>query len=811
MTFCCISCIPSFVAVMTATLRDDGVSEEFFSDLGGKRRRSRSAAVDSMENTAHNVSDRAHVTGKQLQDAVQWLDLGLCKPLVRGIAHIGYLNPTPVQAMSIPHALRGLDLCVRAVTGSGKTASFMLPLLHRLLTTSPYPSSGSYRKHVRSLLLAPTRELAQQCNDAAAQLSQFARDSVRIALVIGGMSAQAQEAVLADGPELVIATPGRLCDVYCNFDVSAAAARARAAASALTEGAPSTAENIAGGSLARSKLHYAQHSQTKSAPTVAKSTTNRARDFLDLSKIEVVVFDECDKLVAPELLAQVEDIAERVIHRRVPLAKGSRALAPRDESLKTPQVCLYSATMTNAVSEFADRFLENKPLNVDIGNVALASQLRQHFVRVPPSADEEDPNAATKAKTSCLVAACTQHYRQRGTLIFCKFRTTVHRLTVLFNTLAEMRPEFEDFRAVELQGSQSPEERSTSLQAFVDGKCKFLFATDIASRGLDLPNAVTTVINFDMPATLVSYIHRVGRTARIGHSGLAVSMVDHIADADIMRQILALSRGNSEGNNKLSVSEVRRRVLRDEAVAEAVNAVDAVFPTVRETLAAEEVQAQIEQVEKRLSENFDDVLVPLTAKQRSLASQRRRLTTLDEHAKSTASSENDPTRTRRRRRWARRLERQEAELMAQMSGVRAGPNGLPLERAAKQWILSPNEQRKRSEQAAEAYKKQHASAVAEAEQQLADLDRTHARLDQRDRASKAVVKRQKEAVKDKVKEERKRVMAKEAKKVQAGVLKKMRRKKVAAARREVRRSNPSAKRKPAAKAKAGSKKKFRRH
>jgi ATP-dependent RNA helicase DDX27 len=779
-------------------LRADDQTEEFFSSLqGGQKKRTRREQNLQQVTTATSIKEKSELTGKQLQDAVQWLDMGLAKSLVRAVSHAGFLAPTPVQAMSIPKALQRVDLCVRAVTGSGKTAAYMLPLIHHLITTSPYPKHGPHRRHPRSLILVPSRELAQQCDASAQQFSQFCEGLTRT-VVMGGVSAQAQEAALANGPDLVIATPGRMCDVYTNFDLSAVSHRALQAATAMADGAAASPDLIAGGSIARSRLHYAQHSQTKSAPTVAKATTNRARDFLDLSRMEVVVFDEVDKLVAPEMLDQVKDIAERVINRRTPLNKAGRTLAPKDESVDPPQVCLFSATMTQAVDTFAELYLGNKSQNVDVGHVALASQLRQHFVRVASvdgletvvsenheAGTTSEASSLTRAKTAYLLGACTQHYRGPGVLVFAKFRTTVHRLVTLFNVLAN-KPEFEHLRATELQGTQSVDERTAALNAFKAGEVNFLFATDVASRGLDL-SGVATVINYDLPAHLTAYIHRVGRTARIGAKGLAVSLVNEKADAEIMRAVVALSRSSNLSDTKVSTSEVRRRNIDASTIATAVSAINDVFPIVRELIAAEDAERQLAIAEAKLSKSFDDNMVPLTVRQQALAAQRRRLEALDQHAKSTASSENDPTRARRRRRWRRRLEKQEAELFAQtMGGGVEGRSHLSLEAPKKAWILSPKEQKERSRVVSEHYRRDSERATQEAAEQLSALDKEHHKLNLRDRAAKAKVKESAEKHKEKARAQRRELREKESKKVHAGVLKKVRRKKLATARREAR-------------------------
>lgn len=192
---------------------------------------------------------------------------------------------------------------MRAVTGSGKTAAFLLPLAHHLLTRPPMKRTQlrSKRKYIRALIVLPTRELGVQCEAMLGKLLTFT-SGLTLALVMGGMHAAAQEAQLQSSPDIVIATPGRLVDFIHNSK------------------------------------------------------------YVDLTGVEMVVLDECDKLMTVTLKDQVVDI----IHHIPP---------------ETRQVLMFSATMTEEVNHFAESHLF-KPRNIDIGHVALQSRLRQHFVRV---------------------------------------------------------------------------------------------------------------------------------------------------------------------------------------------------------------------------------------------------------------------------------------------------------------------------------------------------------------------------------------------------------------------------------------------
>ena len=467
-------------------------TDSFFSSLPG-----------AMQTKFHDVGSRAGKVagpGDQTQTATLWLELGLCKALARAVVHMGFFSPTPVQVKAIPAILRGNDCCVRAVTGSGKTAAFLLPVLHTLLVA---PSKAS-RKKTRVVVIVPSRELGIQCEAMARQFLLFTT-GITVGLAVGGTSRAAQDAVIDSAPTILIVTPGRFVDVLLN------------------------------------------------------STS------ADTSGVEVVVMDECDKLLTPVLKEQVKEILSHCpqLHR---------------------QTLMFSATMTQDVDAFAKEMLV-KPTDINIGHVALQSQLKQEFIRVCVDRTSNTNSDNTKIKTQHLLAFCRHHIQK--TIIFAKYKSTVHRLAVVFQLLG--------MRASELQSTQSQEEREKSLKGFAAGDVDFLFCTDVASRGLDIPN-VAAVINFDMPPALTSYIHRVGRTARIGAQGVAISLVDDVEDAEIMKKVLAISHATSEHH----LASVKRRVLTEESLQTAKDDLEKVFPLVKEQLAAEELEERIREAEKKL-------------------------------------------------------------------------------------------------------------------------------------------------------------------------------------------------------------------
>lgn len=690
------------------------------------------------EETAPNALGRRRVdarSGEQMQDSILWLELGLCKALIRAVAHLGFVAPTPVQTEAIPAIATGADCCVRAVTGSGKTAAFVLPMLHQLLTKSPIrqTSMGSKRRYIRAVILVPSRELGVQCHEMVKSLMQFTTE-IRTTLAIGGIASSAQEAALEQAPDIVIATPGRLIDILHNY-----------------------------------KGPYGA---------------------IDLSGVEMVVLDECDKMLTITLKDQVVDIVDRI-------------------PAETRQMLLFSATMTSEVDEFAKEYLFD-PKNVDIGHVALASQLRQQFVRIKidnlilPAIkavhhegeidNDEDDSAAqrkkkaakkrrggndeenrmdsesdddetkekkkrvrskrardeskegneaeeerqkedeqlfgpsiqehvTKVKTRYLVALCEKYFK-KAVLVFTKYRTTAHRLQKVFALLG--------LRSAELQGNQLQEERFESLRQFASGEVQYLFCTDVASRGLDI-KGVNTVINFDLPPTLTAYIHRVGRTARIGDSGTAVALVHETMDADIMRKILTVS-GNI---NQHQVASVKRRDIPEEALNEAMMKVNEVFPRVREILAAENLVDKISMAEKKLSRERTDP---------------RATFSLGEAITS------KPKRT---------------------------------------WCLSKKERKERDALARKKYEEEAEVTITEAQQELADLDKDQGRFLQKQKTTRRQLREKKQREREKELDKIKEQKMKFAKKVQAGNVKKLKKQKIRESRKAQRAENREKKGRPA--------------
>ncbi|POR37506.1 Uncharacterized protein TPAR_02282 [Tolypocladium paradoxum] len=374
----------------------------------------------------------------QKTDVSSFMALSLSRPILRGLAALGFSKPTPIQSKTIPIALMGKDLVGGAVTGSGKTGAFMIPILERLLyRPNKVPTT-------RVVVLTPTRELAMQCYAVATKLASHT--DIKFSLAVGGLSLKVQEAELRRRPDVVIGTPGRFIDHMRN----------------------SASFNV--------------------------------------DTVEILVLDEADRMLEDGFADELNEILTTLP--------------------KSRQTMLFSATMTSTV----DRLIRvglNKPVRLMVdGQKKTVGTLVQEFVRLRPGREEK--------RMGYLIHLCKELYRER-VIIFFRQKKAAHRARIIFGLL--------DMSAAELHGSMNQTMRIESVESFRDGKVSFLLATDLASRGLDI-KGVDTVINYEAPQSQEIYVHRVGRTARAGRQGVAVTLA---AEADRKVVKAAVKAGKAQG------------------------------------------------------------------------------------------------------------------------------------------------------------------------------------------------------------------------------------------------------------------------
>ncbi|MGE4218057.1 MAG: DEAD/DEAH box helicase [Alphaproteobacteria bacterium] len=349
---------------------------------------------------------------------MQFSDLGLSGPILKAVAAEGYETPTPIQQQAIPQVLEGRDLLGIAATGTGKTAAFALPILHRLNANNRRPS----RKQCRALILSPTRELTAQIADS---FRAYGRElPLRVAVIVGGVGFGPQVAALAKGVDILVATPGRLLD------------------------------------------HIQQ---------------GNAR----LDATEILVLDEADHMLDMGFIPSVRKLVR--------------------DTPETRQTLLFSATMPKEIRSLADDFLRD-PATVSVTPPATpAERIEQQVVFVEPT-----------RKTALLANLITEGAYGR-ILVFTR---TKHRADRVVKGLAQS-----NIPAAAIHGNKSQNQRERALGGFRTGDTPILVATDIAARGIDV-DGVDLVVNYDLPNIPETYVHRIGRTARAGASGLAVSFCD---------------------------------------------------------------------------------------------------------------------------------------------------------------------------------------------------------------------------------------------------------------------------------------------
>src|SRR6201997_4208661 len=361
-------------------------------------------------------------------------DFGLADPIARALKEENYRTPTPIQAQTIPLALAGRDIVGIAQTGTGKTAAFALPILHRLLANRTRPQA----KTCRVLVLSPTRELSGQILDSFNAYGRHIRLSS--ALAIGGVPMGRQVRALMGGVEILVATPGRLVD--------------------LVQG-----------------------------------------NALRLNQVEYLVLDEGDRMLDMGFINDIRKIVAKLPSNR--------------------QTMLFSATMPKDIADLAQSMLRD-PARVAVTPVSsTAERITQRIIQVDHV-----------AKPSQLAQLLKQEAIGRA-LVFTR---TKHGADKVVKQLARA-----GIAANAIHGNKSQNHRERTLAAFRSGKIRTLVATAIAARGIDV-DGISHVVNFDLPNVPETYVHRIGRTARAGAEGTAISLVAGPEELAYLRDIERLIR-----------------------------------------------------------------------------------------------------------------------------------------------------------------------------------------------------------------------------------------------------------------------------
>lgn len=338
-------------------------------------------------------------------------DFDFVDGLKRQIIDRGYLTPTPIQDQTIPAGLEGRDVLGLANTGSGKTAAFLLPIINKTFKD----------RSSRALIIAPTRELAQQIDE---EFRLFSKGSGLTSVVcVGGMNIQQQIRGLKSRPEIIIGTPGRLKDL-------------------------------------------------------------EERRMIRFDKINTLVLDEADRMLDMGFSVDINHIV---------------SLLPKEK-----QSMCFSATITPEIEKLIHQILVD-PVTVSVRTEQTSEHIYQDIV-------EYDP-AENKFEVLHELISTVEFDKL---LVFGETKRSVQKIADELSKTG--------YKAEAIHGNKTQSQRQRALKSFKDNKTNILVATDVAARGLDIPD-VTHVINYDQPQTYDDYIHRIGRTGRAGKSGIALTFV----------------------------------------------------------------------------------------------------------------------------------------------------------------------------------------------------------------------------------------------------------------------------------------------
>ena len=369
--------------------------------------------VVGIESTRNSKMGTPATEESDEKPAPSFRSLGVCEQLAEACDALGWKAPTPIQVDAIPVALKGTDIIGLAQTGSGKTATFALPILQALLE-NPQP--------LFACVLSPTRELAIQIAEQFEALGSGI--GLKCAVLVGGIDMMAQSVSLAKRPHIVVGTPGRLVDHLQN-----------------TKG-------------------------------------------FSLRTIKYLVLDEADRLLNMDFEQEIDEILKVIPKER--------------------RTYLFSATMTTKVAKLQRACLKN-PVKIEVSaKYSTVDSLKQEYLFIPAKFKD------------CYLVYILNELAGNTAMVFTRTCEATRKLAIILRNLG--------FVAIPISGQMSQPKRLGALTKFKAGDCSILICTDVASRGLDIPS-VNLVINYDIPTNSKDYIHRVGRTARAGRSGRAISMV----------------------------------------------------------------------------------------------------------------------------------------------------------------------------------------------------------------------------------------------------------------------------------------------
>lgn len=345
--------------------------------------------------------------------------IGFSSELLKAVKACGYKNLTPIQQQAIPLIRAGNDVLASAQTGTGKTASFALPILDLIFKNNQ--SNNANNRTIKALILTPTRELALQVAKNIQDYSQFM--PITCGVVTGGATMSPQQKMLKEGVDVLVATPGRLIE----------------------------------------------HVNARG---------------VDLAHVKFLVLDEADRMLDMGFLTAIQSLIEimKQKHQRI----------------------MFSATFSNHVRTLANKIL-NTPKTVDISpKNSTSSKVKQQVYWV------------SEARKRELLSELIGVKNWKQVLVFAGTKESANLLA------KELK--LDGIKTALCHGDKAQGARNKAIEQFSQGDVRVLVATDVAARGLDIPD-LPYVVNFHLPFLAEDYVHRIGRTGRAGKSGMAISLV----------------------------------------------------------------------------------------------------------------------------------------------------------------------------------------------------------------------------------------------------------------------------------------------
>ncbi|CEP63788.1 mRNA splicing protein PRP28 LALA0_S09e02520g [Lachancea lanzarotensis] len=391
-----------------------------------------------------------------------WSETGLIPPDLLQVIEgtLNYVEPTPIQRITIPNTIDGRDFLGVAVTGSGKTLAFLIPSLCQLSNMPPL-NDITKLDGPSVLVLAPTRELAQQIEEEAQKILKHWSRPSKVVSIVGGHSIEEISHSLQNGCDILVATPGRLIDCL--------------------------------------ESH-----------------------MLVLTNVQTLILDEADRMIDLGLEDQVTTILSRA-----------------DCSGKKRQTLMFTATMSNSIERIANGYL-NKPAHVRVGAQDTGGLVKQVVDFIP-----SEEQRFIKLSKDILPAF------NAPIMIFINYKRTADWLANKFASETK-------YRVTTLHGSKSQDQREHSLSLLRSGKADIMIATDVAGRGIDIPN-VSLVVNFQMSKAFENYIHRIGRTGRAGKSGSSITFLGENDDPKVVEELWKYIKDTNVNNINELKSSVRKK------------------------------------------------------------------------------------------------------------------------------------------------------------------------------------------------------------------------------------------------------------